>query len=56
MKIAITEEASKDSKGKPCTVFYIREMPYVAGRSIQTTALTMDAAEWARDRILADNS
>jgi hypothetical protein len=52
MKITITEEASKDSKGKPCTVFYIREQPYRPGYSIQTTALTEDAAQWVRARLL----
>ena len=52
MDLRIMEEPSKDSKGKPCTVFYIREYPYKAGFSIQTTALTLDAAEWVRERLL----
>lgn len=44
--LKITEEPSKDS-----TIFYIREHPYIPGKSIQATALTRDSAEWLAKRI-----
>lgn len=46
LKLKITEEPSKDS-----TIFYIREQPYIPGRSIQATALTFDAAIWLSNKI-----
>lgn len=48
--LVITEEPSKDKNGKPSTIFYIREKPFRAGFSYQSTALTQNAAEW----IIAD--
>lgn len=50
----ITEEASKDSKGQPCTVFYVREQPFTPGYSIQATALTLDSANWLMQRLAED--
>lgn len=43
----ITEEPS----GSKDTVFYVRELPYYPGRSIQMTALSRDAAEWLISRL-----
>ena len=46
MELVITEEPSKDSKGKPSTIFYVREKPYLTGFGIQITALNKAGAEW----------
>lgn len=45
-ELKITEE--KTEKG---SFFYIREIPFIPGRSIQATALTFEAAEWMAEKI-----
>ena len=44
-RFAITEEPSRTGSGAPCMLFYVREVPFTPGYSIQTTALTREAAE-----------
>lgn len=54
MKLEIFEESCGRSKkgAESSTIFYIREMPYRPGYSIQATALSEEAAEWMKQRIL----
>ena len=54
--LVITEEASKDKNGKPTTIFYIREKPFRAGYSYQSTTLTQNAAEWVIDELKRDKN
>ena len=51
MNFKITEEPSKDNKGKPTTLFYLREVPFIPGKSIQATSLTEQGAEWMLNQI-----
>lgn len=52
--LVITEEASKDKNGKPCTIFYIREKPFRPGYSYQSTATSQNAAEWVINELKKD--
>lgn len=50
MNLEIIEEKSK--KNEEIITYYIREKPYIPGYSINTTALSKDAAEWTKNRIM----
>lgn len=52
--LVITEEASKDDKGKPTTIFYIREKPFRPGYSYQSTATSESTAKWVVNRLKAE--
>lgn len=50
-RFKIIEEMSRTRSGQPAPIFYIRELPYVPGVSIQATATTLSGAHWIADRL-----
>lgn len=50
MHLRITREASRGRSGDT-ELFYLREVPYLPGLSIQATGLTLDAVKWTAGRI-----
>lgn len=51
MILKITSENSRTRGGADIEIFYVREQPYVPGRSIQITALSLEGAMWQARRI-----
>lgn len=51
MHLRITEEPSRGGREGETTIFYLREVPFVPGRSIQASALHLEGARWLASRI-----
>lgn len=51
MILRITAENSRNRSGAESEIFYVREQPYVPGRSIQMSALSLEGALWQARRI-----
>ena len=51
MILKITAEQTRNRSGAEGEIFYVREQPYVPGRSIQMTALHLEGALWQARRI-----
>lgn len=51
MHLRITQETTRGGKNGEGTIYYLREVPYVPGMSIQATALTLEGARWIAGRI-----
>ena len=51
MILRITAEQTRNRSGAEGEIFYVREQPHDAGRSIQITALTLEGALWQARRI-----
>lgn len=51
MHLRITAEPSRGGREGESTLYYLREVPFVPGRSIQATALHLEGARWTANRI-----
>lgn len=51
MHLRIVQEPSRGGRNGEGTIYYLREVPYVPGRSIQATSLTLDGARWLASRL-----